>query len=162
MKRFIILFYLVILSCATYPERVIHVKPEVTTREIVHKDTVYVYNDIPQSIKEINKKPNYKPRKPTSTTNITANKNKSFNLPVIKDPSPPERILIWMVIYEGRVYTHRVKKFDYPGTLKVSSHYVKNGHRVAILESSFKSIERWELILPTEDGEYYLTATLIH
>lgn len=72
----------------------------------------------------------------------------------------PDSLLIWMVIYNKEIFTHRVKKFNYPGTLKVNSTFLRDMKRIVILESTFNST-KWQLVLPQKDGEYYVTAKLL-
>lgn len=80
----------------------------------------------------------------------------------MKQPIPDNTLSIWIYIWKGNVFSNRLLKMHYPGSVrKVSYKKDSDGVIRVLLESTFNPEVRWTLPLNNlSDGPHYVTAII--
>jgi len=74
---------------------------------------------------------------------------------------PANVLKVWLYIYRGKIYDHRLSPIKYPpGRIREISAQKMSSGWVVTFASEYDPSIRWKMLLPTDDGEYTCQAYL--
>ena len=143
--KILILGFMITVNCVHK-----HYHP-INERHVKHVENQMVKKVKKEEVRNFNEDRHIQPSEPQKKS--TTNQNQI---------QPPNVLHLWIYIFRGEVYTNRRKPTNFPGGYRVKYQKMTQKGVEVFIESKYDPKFIWSVLLPKQDGEYYLTAHRVY